>query len=79
MSGLTSLVLNVVAGAYVPGTRDNVEPQLLLAGWAGAGGAHDYRAAQPRWELRSAPEYYAAPATQSKLSSDLYVTSCYSE
>ena len=38
MSGLTSLVLNVVAGAYVPGagralgTRDNVEPQLLLAG-----------------------------------------------
>ena len=46
MSGLTSLVLNVVAGAYVPGagralgTRDNVEPQLLLAGWAGAGGAH---------------------------------------
>ena len=56
MSGLTSLVLNVVAGAYVPGTRDNVEPQLLLAGWAGAGGAHDYRAAQPRWELRSAPE-----------------------
>ena len=44
MSGLTSLVLNVVAGAYVPGagralgTRDNVEPQLLLAGWAGASG-----------------------------------------
>ena len=48
MSGLTSLVLNVVAGAYVPGTRDNVEPaQLLLAGWAGAGGAHGYLTAQP--------------------------------
>ena len=67
MSGLTSLVLNVVAGAYVPGagralgTRDNVEPQLLLAGWAGAGGAHDYRAAQPRWELRSAPEKQHLP------------------
>ena len=51
MSGI-SLVLNVVAGAYVPGTGralgagDDVEPQLLLAGWAGAGGAHDYLAAQ---------------------------------
>ena len=61
MSGI-SLVLNVVAGAYVPGTGralgagDDVEPQLLLAGWAGAGGAHGYRAAQPRWEVRSAPE-----------------------
>ena len=57
MSGLTSLVLNVVAGAYVPGagralgTRDNVEPQLLLAGWAGAGGAHAYRPAQPMLNL----------------------------
>ena len=50
MSGI-SFLLNVVAGAYVPGTgralgtRDNVEPQLLLAGWAGAGGAHDYLSA----------------------------------
>ena len=52
-------LLNVVAGAYVLGARaavlgagralgagDDVEPQLLLAGWAGAGGAHDYLAAQ---------------------------------
>ena len=50
MSGI-SFLLNVVAGAYVPGTgralgtRDNVEPQLLLAGWAVAGGAHDYLSA----------------------------------
>ena len=55
-------LLKVVAGTYVLGAGralgagDDVEPQLLLAGWAGAGGAHDYRAAQPRWELRSAPE-----------------------
>ena len=44
---------NVVAGAYVLGAgralgaSDDVEPQLLLAGWAGAGGAHGYLTAQP--------------------------------
>ena len=49
MAGLTSLLLNVVAGAYVPGAGgargagNDVEPHFELAGWAGAGGTHDYR------------------------------------
>ena len=71
---------NVCAVPHVPhagcamGAGGN-QPRLAPVDGLDAGGANDYRAAQPRWELRSAPEYYAAPATQSKLSSDLYVTS----
>ena len=45
------VVANVLAGAYVPvagralGAGDD-EPQLRLAGWAGAGGPHDCLPAQ---------------------------------
>ena len=51
MATLHVCVANALAGAYVPRARGALgagggEPELLLAGWAGAGGSHDDRAAE---------------------------------